>query len=202
MLTDGQRRALRARQLLDSGKDAREVARELGYARVNAMLGAITLCELCLDKKRKAMEEATKTQEKEVQACVAYKEIPGQVHADPPGQDGPPGEPGVPHGAMIPMTRKDHFEAHHYPKTSPVSHLYPIENGIISIRKDQISVTWKPSVSTVFINIHAYKKWMPLYGNLLGGREGLARALRQIAEAATEAAALLEEEEHVDHHAR
>lgn len=185
MLTDGQRRALRARHLLDSGKDAREVARELGYARVNAMLGAITLCEIGLEKKRKAMEEATKPQDKAEQLHAAYKEMPGQVHADPPGHDGTPG----------PSSKE-------IPKTSPVSHLYPIENGIVSIRKDQISVTWKPSVSTVFINIHAYKKWMPLYGNLLGGREGLARALRQIAEAATEAAALLEEGEHVDHHAR
>ena len=178
MLTDGQRRALRARQLLDRGIDAREVARELGYTKVSGMLGSIALCEARLERDRKDMEAAVKTQEK---AASKVKQTEEAKHD------------------AAPAAKREEL-----PKTSPVAHLYPVENGMVTIRKDHVSVTWKPVVGTLFINIHAYKgpKWLPLYGNLLGGREGIARALRQIAEAATEAAALLEEEEHVDHHAR
>lgn len=44
-MTPSQMRAMRARQLLDSGRDAHEVAREMGYTKVSGMLGAIAICE-------------------------------------------------------------------------------------------------------------------------------------------------------------
>ena len=43
MLTETQKRVARAQAMLDSGMDAREVARECGYKNVNGMMGAIAL---------------------------------------------------------------------------------------------------------------------------------------------------------------
>lgn len=217
MLTDAQRRAMRARQLLDSGRDAREVARELGYTKVSGMLGAIALCSRKIERDEKKILQMIEEDPPKVVSKIVTEDgvraepvflndrtladLLKEGHADPVGEPGPEGEPGK---GVIPMPREEHQKAHFYPRTSPVAHLYPVENGMVTIKKDQISITWKPSVSTVHINVNAYKgpKWLPLYGNLLGGRAGLASVMRQIAEAATQAAALLEEEEHVDHYAR
>lgn len=148
-MTPSQMRAMRAKQLLDSGRDAKEVAKELGYTKVSAMLGAISLCSRAIEREEKKVAEICKEE---------------------------------------------------FPRTSPIAHLYPVENGIVTIGKELCSVTYKPDVGTAFINLKAYHKYLPLYNNLLGGKEGMAAVLRQIAEAATEAAALIEEEDYVDHH--
>lgn len=169
MLTESQRRAFRARQLLDSGKDPRETAREMGYTSVSGMLGAISLCEARMKRREEADPPKKETCEIKI------------------SQDAP-----------VMALKADK------PKMSPVARLYPMENGVITVPKGDVSVSWKPKVNTVFINVNNYRqaKWLPLYGEIFGGKRGLVKALRQIAEAATEAAALIEEEEYVDHHAR
>ncbi|MBQ7885372.1 MAG: hypothetical protein IJ313_00600 [Clostridia bacterium] len=192
-MTPSQTRAMRAKQLLDSGREPAEVARELGYTKVSAMSGAISLCSRAIEREEKKMLEICR----ETSRIDLLAEGPALI-ADKRADDISACE--KPKSTMAAMIHEEHQEAHFYPRTSPVAHLYPVENGIVTIGKALCSVTYKPDVGTAFINLKSYRKWMPLYRNLLGGSEGLASTLRQIAEAATEAAALIEEENYVDHH--
>ena len=68
MLTETKKRVLRAMAMLDSGMDAKEVARECGYKNVNGMMGAIAL------HGRKDAEAQQEDESKSV--CVQTSETP------------------------------------------------------------------------------------------------------------------------------
>ena len=150
MLTESQKRALRARAMLDAGGygTPKEIARECGYTSVNAMLGAIAMVDgLCEEK---------------------------------------------PDPAPAPA-----------PAVTPAVKLYPVKYGLIRIEKADVSISYRPdgkSGPTVHINNELCKRitgranWLALVGKDVGGKEVLAGMLRQIAEAVTECAALIEDE--------
>lgn len=148
MLTESQKRALRAKALLDSGMDAREAARIAGYKGVNGMMGAIALCSKSVQKKEAVFDGSLRSPDPSVK-------------------------------------------------------LYPVEDGMIWFRKEDIAISYRPSGKngpTVHINDESgyrrsgHPRWMALVGKDIGGKPALARALRQISEAASECAALIEDE--------
>ena len=131
-MTPSQMRAMRAKQLMDSGKDANEVARELGYKTVNGMLGAIALCSRKIERDEKKIlqmisekpEEVIRKEVTEdgVKAVLVFPENQTLIdfltdgHADPvgePGSEGPAGE-GEPNPAysLQAVTREAHTAMH------------------------------------------------------------------------------------------
>lgn len=131
-MTPSQMRAMRAKQLLDSGKTAEDVARELGYKTVNGMLGAISLCSRKIERDEKKIlqmisEKPAEVIRKEVtedgvKAVLVFPEDRTLVdfltdgHADPvgePGQEGTAGE-GEPNPAysLQAVTREAHAAMH------------------------------------------------------------------------------------------
>ena len=180
MLTEGQKRALRAKALLDmGGHDPKTVARECGYTSVNAMLGAIMM--------RDGLRE---------------EQSPSPTKA-----------------VMQVMSREEHAKKHPFREEQiPISakaKIYPVENGIIWFRKEDIAISYRPSGKngpTVHINDETgyrrsgHPRWIALVGKDIGGKTALVRMLRQISEAALECAGLIEDElrggkRDVDHHA-
>lgn len=148
MLTESQKRALRAKALLDSGMDAREAARIAGYKGVNGMMGAIALCSKSVQKKEAVFDGSLRSPDPSVK-------------------------------------------------------LYPVEDGMIWVRKEDITVSYRPQSNvgpTVHINDEMYKrrtghpKWLAIVGKDTGDKAAIASLLRQISEAASECAALIEDE--------
>lgn len=161
MLTESQKRALRARAMLDAGGygTPKKIARECGYTSVNAMLGAIAMCDGLREEQ-----------------------------------------------SPSPTTGKAYSASSLTPTTDGVelkATIYPVENGIIWFRKEDIAISYRPSGKngpTVHINDETgyrrsgHPRWMALVGKDVGGKTALVRMLRQISEAATECAALIEDE--------
>ena len=148
MLTESQKRALRAKTLLDSGMDAREAARIAGYKGVNGMMGAIALCSKSVQKKEAVFDGSLRSPDPSVK-------------------------------------------------------LYPVEDGMIWVRKEDITVSYRPQSDvgpTVHIDDKAsyrrngHPRWLALVGKDIGGKPGIIRMLRQISEACAECAALIEDE--------
>lgn len=179
MLTKSQKCALRAKTLLDmGGHDPKTVARECGYTSVNAMLGAIAMCD--------GIPASHTTSEKPEMQVMSREE----------------------------HTKKRPFREERIP-ISAKAKLYPVENGIIWFRKEDIAISYRPSGKngpTVHINGETgyrrsgHPRWMALVGKDVGGKTALVRMLRQISEAALECAGLIEDElrggkRDVDHHA-
>lgn len=73
MLTETQKRVARAMSMLDSGMEAREVARECGYKNVNGMMGAIAL-----HGRRNPNEEEKAIPEKPEEAVPAERREPAR----------------------------------------------------------------------------------------------------------------------------
>ena len=182
MLTESQKRALRAKTLLDmGGHDPKTVARECGYTSVNAMLGAIAMCDGLQEEKSPFPARAS------VQAVA--REEHAKMHGARKGvkivDEMPPAK----------LMREAVF--------NPKVKVYPVESGIIWFRKEDIAISYRPSGKngpTVHINDESgyrrsgHPRWMALVGKDIGGKPALARALRQISEAASECAALIEDE--------
>ena len=160
MLTESQKRALRAKALLDTvGANPKQVARECGYTSVNAMLGAIAMCD-------GLREEQSPSPTK------------GKVYRA---------------ASLTPTTDGAELKAT----------VYPVESGKIIIRKEDITISYRPSGRkgpTVHISDDVgccrsgHPRWLALVGKDIGGKTVLARMLRQISEAASECAALIEDE--------
>ncbi len=160
MLTESQKRALRAKALLDmGGHDPKTVARECGYTSVNAMLGAIAMCDGLREE-----QSPSPTKRK------AYRT-----------------------SSLTPTTDGAELKAT----------VYPVESGKIIIRKEDITISYRPSGRkgpTVHISDDVgccrsgHPRWLALVGKDIGGKTVLARMLRQISEAASECAALIEDE--------
>lgn len=244
-MTPSQKRAMRAKQLLDSGKDANEVARELGYTKVSAMLGAIALCSRKIERDEKKIQQMISEKPAEVirkevtedgvKAVLVFPENQTLIdfltdgHADPggePGPEGPAGE-GEPNPAysLLAATREQHAAMHdgyrsdvvivdethelcpekrlREAEVKPTAKVYPVENRIVAIRRPNTWVSIKMDEMQVRINVtsnYGVNRWLALYGKHIG-KEALVQTLREIAEATTEAAALIEEAGYVDHHA-
>lgn len=244
-MTPSQMRAMRAKQLMDSGKTAEEVARELGYKTVNGMLGAIVLCSRKIERDEKKIlqminEKPAEVIRKEVTEdgvraeLVFHTDEPvldllADGHADPvgePGAEGPAGE-GEPNPAysLQAVTREAHAAMHdgyradvvvvdemhelcsakrlREAEVKPTAKVYPVENRIVAIRRPNTWVSIKMDEMQVRINVtsnYGVNRWLALYGKHIG-KEALVQTLREIAEATTEAAALIEEAGYVDHHA-
>lgn len=180
MLTESQKRALRAKTLLDmGGHDPKTVARECGYTSVNAMLGAIAMCDgipASHTPAEKPEMQAMTREEHEKRHPFLEKRL--RTRAVTREHDSPEGK-------TMTMT------------------IYPVENGIIWFRKEDIAISYRPSGKngpTVHINDESgyrrsgHPRWMALVGKDIGGKPALARALRQISEEASECAALIEDE--------
>ena len=160
MLTESQKRALRAKALLDTvGANPKQVARECGYTSVNAMLGAIAMCDGLREE-----QGSTPTKGKAYRAA-----------------------------RLTPTTDGAELKAT----------VYPVESGKIIIRKEDITISYRPSGRkgpTVHISDDVgccrsgHPRWLALVGKDIGGKTVLARMLRQISEAASECAALIEDE--------
>lgn len=171
MLTESQKRALRAKALLDmGGANPKQVARECGYTSVNAMLGAIAMCDGIPEMQAMTREEHAKRHpflEKRLRTRSVTRE-----HDSPEGK-------------TMTMT------------------IYPVEDGMIWIRKEDIAVSYRPQSNvgpTVHINDEMYKrrtghsKWLAIVGKDTGDKAAIASLLRQISEATSECAALIEDE--------
>lgn len=173
MLTESQKRALRAKTLLDmGGHDPKMVARECGYTSVNAMLGAIAMC----DGLRENAPAAAGTSS--VTADAATPSPKGKAYRT---------------SSLTPTTDGVRLKAT----------IYPVENGIIWFRKEDIAISYRPGGEigpTVHINDvfgerrSGHLGWLALVGKDVGGKPGIIRMLRQISEAASECAALIEDE--------
>ena len=155
------------------------VARECGYTSVNAMLGAIAMCD-------GIPASHTPEEKPDVQAMTReehakrhpYPEKPLRTRAVTREQDSPEGK-------TMTMT------------------IYPVENGIIWFRKEDIAISYRPGGTigpTVHINDvsgerrSGHPRWLALVGKDVGGKPGIIRMLRQISEAAAECATLIEDE--------
>lgn len=183
MLTEGKKRALRANTLINSGMDAKEVAKKCGYKNVNGMLGAISLN---LPDNQPAARMAACTAEEHAQKHNGLRT--NHTTAD-----------------ETPRSRRiceDEFK--------PSAKVYPVKEGLIIIAREMATVTYKPEKRTVHIHNNLCKNpsWLAFAGNdAIGGKVALVKALRQVSEAAAECAALIEGElrggeQDVDHHAR
>ena len=170
MLTESQKRALRAKALLDIGgvnASPKQVARVCGYTSVNAMLGAIMMCDGIPAISREEHTERHPFFEKPLRTrAVTHEES-------------------SPEGRTLTMA------------------VYPVESGKIIIRKPDISISYRPGGKigpTVHINDvsgerrSGHPRWLALVGKDVGGKPGIIRMLRQISEAASECAALIEDE--------
>lgn len=177
MLTESQKRALRAKTLLDmGGHDPKTVARECGYTSVNAMLGAIAMCD-----------------------GIPASHTP----AEKPEMQGMTREE---HAKRHPFSGKAYKSSSLTPTTDGVelkATIYPVESGKIIIRKPDISISYRPGGKigpTVHINDvsgerhSGHPRWLALVGKDVGGKPGIVRMLRQISEACAECAALIEDE--------
>lgn len=180
MLTESQKRALRAKALLDmGGANPKQVARECGYTSVNAMLGAIAMCDgipASHTPAEKPEMQAMTGEEHEKRHPFLEKRL--RTRAVTREQDSPEGK-------TMTMT------------------IYPVESGKIIIRKPDISISYRPDGKigpTVHINDvsgerrSGHPRWLALVGKDVGGKPGIVRMLRQISEAASECAALIEDE--------
>lgn len=193
MLTDGQKRALRARTLLDSGMSAKDVAKKCGYTSVNGMLGAISLADARIKKNEAVFDGSLRS------------------------PDIRPAE-----SSMIACTPEEHVQKHegfrnltHADRTKVQTKFFTVEHGTIIIRKDDVTVSYRPDGlvgPTVHIIDEVYRrktgkaKWFGIVGRDVGGKAKVAAIMRQISEAAAECAALIEDElrggeRDVDHHA-
>lgn len=166
MLTESQRRALRAKRLLDmGGHDAKAVARECGYVSVNAMLGAISLCDGLREEQTvsptKAAMQAVTREEHAKRHLFREEQSPSPTKATiyP-----------VESGKII--IRKDDIVVSYRPESDkgPTVHI---------------------SDETGFRRT-GHPRWLALVGKDIGGRMALARVLRQISEATLECAKLIE----------
>ena len=172
MLTESQKRALRAKTLLDmGGHDPKTVARECGYTSLNAMLGAIAMCD-------GLRESAPAGGTSSVTADAATPSPKGKAYRA---------------SSLTPTTDGVELKAT----------IYPVESGKIIIRKPDISISYRPGGKigpTVHINDvsgerrSGHPRWLALVGKAVGGKPGIIRMLRQISEAASECAALIEDE--------
>lgn len=103
MLTESQKRALRAKALLDNGMDAREAARIAGYKNVNGMMGAIALCSKNVQKKEAVFDGSLRSPDPSVRVYpvenglikiggplgyVTIKPSAGTVHLNVPTTSG------------------------------------------------------------------------------------------------------------------
>ena len=177
MLTESQKRALRAKVLLDSGTDPRQAAKECGYTSVNAMLGAVMMCD-------------------------GIQAMPAEEHEKAHGFRET--KPGLAPKKRAPIKTRmvTHEEASPAGKTLTAA-IYPVESGKIIIRKNDIAVSYRPegkSGPTVHIidetgyRHSGHPRWLALVGKDMGGKTAMVRVLRQISEAALECAALIEDE--------
>lgn len=219
-MTPSQKRAMRAKQLMDSGKTAEEVARELGYTKVSGMLGAISLCSRAIEREEKrVLEMIAEDPPKVVSKVVSEDGMRAELvfhtdepvldlladgHADPVGELGPEGQAGEgePNPAYSPQAIA-RLAAMYSGQGEPTAKVYPVENRIVAIRRPNTWVSIKMDEMQVRINVtsnYGVNRWLALYGKHIG-KEALVQTLREIAEATTEAAALIEEAGYVDHHA-
>ena len=195
-MTPSQMRAMRAKQLLDSGRDAHEVAKELGYTKVSAMLGAISLCSRKIERDEVKLSDLFgKT------LNVVKKEVdPDGLRAQIVIADEMP-KANLLADNMQAVSKKEHAEMHGFRK--PAAKLYPMENGIMKIGGALGYVTIKPDVHTVHLNVPTTSggnRWLMLSGRQLG-RDRLLAALKELAGAINEAVGLIEEGIiDVDHH--
>ena len=180
MLKESQKRALRAKTLLDmGGHDPKTVARECGYTSVNAMLGAIAMCDGIPASHTPAAKPDIQAMTREEHAKrhpFLEKRLRTRVVTH---------EESSPEGRTLTMT------------------IYPVENGTIWFRREDIAISYRPGGKigpTVHINDvsgerrSGHPRWLALAGKDVGGKPGIIRMLRQISEAASECAALIEDE--------
>lgn len=196
-MTPSQMRAMRAKQLMDSGKTAEEVARELGYKTVNGMLGAIVLCSRKIERDEAKLGDLfsktiTCTRKEADQDGLRAQIV---IVDEAPRMD-------LLEDNLQAMGTKEHAEMHGFGK--PAAKLYPMENGIMKIGGALGYVTIKPGVGTVHLNVPTTSggnRWLMLGGRQLG-LDRLLAALKELAGAINEAVGLIEEGIiDVDHHA-
>lgn len=200
-MTPSQMRAMRAKQLLDSGRDAHEVAKELGYTKVSAMLGAISLCSRKIERDEAKLSDLFGKTLNVVKKEVTENGVRAELvfHTDEPRLDLLADQT---EENLQAVSRKEHAEMHGFRK--PAAKLYPMENGIMKIGGTLGYVTIKPDVGTVNLNVPTTSggnRWLMLGGRQLG-RDRLLAALKDLAGAINEAIGLIEEGIiDVDHHA-
>lgn len=195
-MTPSQMRAMRAKQLLDSGRDAHEVAKELGYTKVSAMLGAISLCSRKIERDEAKLNDLfSKTI-----TCTRKEADQDGLRAQIVIADETPRVDLLEENLQA-VSRKEHAEMLGFRK--PAAKLYPMENGIMKIGGALGYVTIKPDVGTVNLNVPTTSggnRWLMLGGRQLG-RDRLLAALKDLAGAINETIGLIEEGIiDVDHH--
>lgn len=182
-MTPSQTRAMRAKQLLVSGRDAHEVAKEMGYTKVSAMLGAITLCSRKIERDEEKLDDLFgKT------LTITKKEV----------------EPDGLRAQIVIVDEMSTIKPMPMVTAKANAKIYPMENGIMKIGGELGYVTIKPDVGTVHLNVPTTRggsRWLMLNGRQLG-RDKLITALKEIAGAIGETLGLIEEGIiDVDHHA-
>ncbi len=180
MLTESQKRALRAKAMLDMGGiSPKQVARECGYTNVNGMLGAIMMCD-------GLREEQSPSPTKAVMQAVSREEH-AKKHTVQEEQ--------------IPVSAK----AKIYPVESGKIIIRKADVAISYRPESRIGPTVHISDEAGERN-SGHPRWLTLVGKDVGGKPAIVRILRQISEAALECADLIEDElrggkRDVDHHA-
>lgn len=179
MLTESQKCALRAKTLLDmGGHDLKTVARECGYTSVNAMLGAIAMCD--------GIPASHTTSEKpEMQAMTREEHAKRHPFRE----------------EQIPISAK----AKIYPVENGKIIIRKADVAISYRPESRIGPTVHIS-DEAGERSSGHPKWLALVGKDVGGKPAIVRILRQISEAALECAGLIEDElrggkRDVDHHA-
>ena len=181
MLTPTQKRAMRAKALLDSGMDVREAARECGYKNVNGMMGAIALC---LRKLPEADQQAEmeRMQEAETQKCTQCETActddfttPGVYELD--GEEVLVGEK-IPQNK--PVHKADHKENRRQWREKVQARLAERRDDVKTETKRVICTYAKNEITGAMefkIHVCGIDRWIVLDEEILGGREALMRLM-------------------------
>ena len=176
MLTESQKRAIRAQAMLDNGVDAREVARECGYKNVNGMMGAIAL-----SVRRLPANDIQSEME-----AVMHK----QDTSTPDVRSGEYTEPGfykLDNGAIVAVGTRVSQNALQFDRKTYIEKVRIRQNE----RTEEAKVETKRVVCKYRLaeagqyeaRIHVYgiDKWLVIDEEIIGGRAELKRVLKDIA---------------------
>ena len=175
-LTKTQERALRAKQLLDSGMDPKEAARECGYKNVNGMMGAVALClrKLPDEDAQRALDQMREAEAAKAQAEEEHDELEPVI-----GELPEIGEVLV--GERIPQ---EELQARSRAYAEQTHARMEARSKDVRISTARVTVALAADEHTggrVFkLHIHGIDKWITVSEVLLGGSEALARTLGEI----------------------
>lgn len=188
MMTETQKRVARAQAMLDSGMDAKEVARECGYKNVNGMMGAI------------ALQGRSTSKVAQASAVPAAQTNKPESAEQKPEIWAPRRERMVPRPIAVPETREEIERATACAPITPndVTSRAPEGTAVrnqysIVVETCGIALKYNEETRSVMLNMTGNPRFLWLDGRRVPG--GAAKLMRGLRDAAAAMAVLLEEKE-------